>query len=211
MDTIKVVTAVAAVIAAGGSVASAAAAFYNARNTWREKQRKLRVIASIGAVQELDGRLTLVRPDFQSEYGKIYRDVLGVFIANPSNKTVIVTSPIVRVSKNFSILIRVTRPEVKFPLKLEEGSNVLVPIAVQSIADRMVQFGYKNKVRVRLEVSDGSGTAYRSKKVSLDVHERERPEPQRVSPPAVVPPEVASLPAQLNQPSLPSEANVQTQ
>ena len=61
MDTIKVVTAVAAVIAAGGSVASAAAAFYNARNTWREKQRKLRVIASIGAVQELDGRLTLVR------------------------------------------------------------------------------------------------------------------------------------------------------
>lgn len=146
---------ITAIVAIYGAI-MATVTFFSKR---KEKQRRLTVSFSNGFL-----------PSFGADIGEL---MLFIEISNPGNRSVIINVPrIILPDGNTVVFPSPKSSNVRFPHKLEEGTNCMVWTEMRDLASQLKEKGYQGTVKLKADVADGTGQKYESKKYwKIDIDE----------------------------------------
>jgi len=142
---------VIAIIAVHGAVLST----YNFAANRLEKRRVLSISFKKGFLSRSYKKKFLTRTDSSPL-------MLFVTVANPSNRTITVDIPRIKVA-DASLVLPVPQSNIRFPHELREGQNCMVWIEMKELADFLIQNHYQGRVKLLVEVEDDLGKMHRSK------------------------------------------------
>lgn len=90
--------------------------------------------------------------------------MLFITVYNIGGKSLLINSPRIVLSDGKSFVFPNPQSDVKFPHKLEEGAKCEVWTEMKALAKELYKNGYKGKIRLMADVSDGTDKKYKTKK-----------------------------------------------
>lgn len=94
---------------------------------------------------------------------------LFVTVANPSNKSITINPPSIKLPRNQQLVFPSPLSDVRFPHELQPEKDCRIWMDTSELVNHLRELGCSGAVKIRAEVTDRVGRRYKSKKFKFDM------------------------------------------